>query len=63
MDLDPYGNVFVGKGDYRNEDAKGAKREVPKKPRFSETYSDLAKSPLRQEVTPGMGPIAIDIKR
>jgi len=62
-DLDIYGNVFVGRGNYRNEDQPGAVREVAKRPRFPEAYRDLAKTPLRQEVTPGMAPITIVVTR
>src|SRR5262245_50285588 len=62
-DLDVYGTVFVGRGNYRNEDKPGAPREVPKKPRFAEAYRDLAKTPLRQEVTSGMTPITIVVTR
>lgn len=62
-DLDIYGNVLVGKGDYRNEEKGGAVREVAKKPRFAEIYRDLAKTPLRQEVTPNMAPVNIVVTR
>jgi hypothetical protein len=61
-DLDLFGNVFVGRGDYRNEDGKGGQREVPKLARFPDMYGDLANTPLRQEVTPGMSPITLEIK-
>jgi hypothetical protein len=62
-DLDIYGSVLVGKGDYRNEDKGGGVREVAKKPRFAEIYRDLGKTPLRQEVTPGMAPVNIVVTR
>jgi len=62
-DLDIYGNVFVGKGNYRNEEKPGAPREVPKRPRFLEAFRDLGKTPLRQEVKPGMTPVAIEVAR
>lgn len=61
-DLDKFGNVFVGRGDYRTEDPKGPK-ETPTKARFGETYTNLARTPLLQEVKPGMGPVTIDIKK
>lgn len=62
-DLDVYGNVFVGKGNYRNEDKPGAVREVPKRPRFAEVFRDLGKTPLRQEITQGMAPVTITVTR
>ncbi len=61
-DLDVYGNVFVGRGDYRREDGKGGQLEVPKKNRFPEIFTDLGRTPLKQDVTAGMGPITIDVK-
>jgi hypothetical protein len=61
-DLDVYGDVFVGRGDYRSEDPKGPK-EVPKFPRFPAVYSDLSKTPFKQEVTASMGSIKLDIKK
>lgn len=61
-DLDPYGNVLVGRGDYRTDDPKGPK-ETPKKSRFGATYSNLAQTPVKEEVKPGMGPVTIDIKK
>jgi hypothetical protein len=61
-DLDRYGTAFVGRGEYRNEDPKGSK-EVPKLPRFPATYSDLTKPILVQEVTAGMQPITLTIKK
>jgi hypothetical protein len=61
-DLDVYGNVFVGRGNYRNEDGKGTKAEVPKKPRFDTQFTGLTTSPIRQEVKVGMPPITIEVK-
>ena len=62
-DLDLFGNKFVGRGEYKSEDKAGNPIPVPKKPRFSEIYSDLARTPIKQEVKAGMGPVAIDIKK
>ena len=61
-DLDVFGNVFVGRGDYRTEDPKGPK-ETPKKARFPDVNSDLAKTPHRFEVKPGMEHVVIDAKK
>jgi hypothetical protein len=61
-DLDVFGNVFVGRGDYRTDDPKGPK-ETPKKARFPDNYSNLAKTPFKQEVKSGMGPVTFDIKK
>ncbi len=61
-DLDRFGTVFVGRGDYRSEDPKGPK-EVPKLPRFAARYGDLANSPLRQPVSAGMGPIELTVQK
>ena len=61
-DLNVYGDVFVGRGDYRSEDPKGPK-EVPKFPRFPPAYSDLTHTPFRPEVTAGMGSVQLDIKK
>ena len=61
-DLEVYGTAFVGRGDYRSEDPKGPK-EVPKFPRFPAVYSDLTNTPFKQEVTAGMGPVALDVKK
>jgi len=61
-DLDTYGDVFVGRGDYRTEDPKGPK-EVPKFPRFPGAYSDLSNTPFKLEVKPGMEPVTLDVKR
>jgi len=61
-DLDVYGNVFVGRGDYRTEDPAGPK-ETPKYPRFGAVYSDLSNTPFRQEVIAGMAPVSFDIKK
>lgn len=61
-DLDLYGNVFVGRGDYRTEDPKGPK-ETPKIPRFPAVNGDLARTPLRVEVKPGMAPVTLDVKK
>ena len=61
-DLDIYGNVFVGRGDYRTEGPKGPK-ETPKNPRFGAVYSDLAKTPFKQEVTAGMGAVTFEVKK
>jgi len=60
-DLDVYGNVFVGRGDYRSEDPKGPK-EVPKFPRFAAVYSDLTKTPFKQQVTANTGPVTLEVK-
>ena len=62
-DLDTYGNVFVGRGDYRNDDKAGPPREVPKRPRFAEAYMNLAQTPLRVEVKPGMDAVTLDVKK
>ena len=61
-DLDTFGNVFVGRGDYRTDDPKGPK-ETPKKARFPENYSTLSQTPFQEEVKPGMGPVTYDIKK
>ena len=61
-DLDVFGNVLVGRSDYRTDDPKGPK-ETPAKPRFPDSYSSLAHSPLSQEVSPGMGPITLEIRK
>ncbi len=61
-DLDVFGNVFVGRGDYRTDDPKGPK-ETPKVARFSELYSNLGQTPLKEEVKPGMGPVTINVKK
>jgi hypothetical protein len=61
-DLDLYGDVFVGRGDYRSEDPKGPK-EVPKFPRFAAHYSTLSATPFKQEVTAGMSPVTFDVKK
>jgi hypothetical protein len=61
-DLNLFGDVFVGRGDYRSEDPKGPK-EVPKFPRFAAIYSDLANTPFKQEVTANMAPITLDVKK
>jgi len=60
-DLDLYGNVFVGRGDYRTEDPKGPK-ETPKKARFAPSYADLGQTSLRLEVKSGMEPVTLDVK-
>lgn len=60
-DLDVFGNVVVGRGDYRTDDPKGPK-ETPTKTRFADRFSSLASSPFSQEVKPGMGPVILDIK-
>lgn len=60
-DLDIFGNVFVGRGDYRSEE-EGKKREVPKKPRFPVLYTNLNDSPFRVEVKVGMEPVELEIK-
>lgn len=62
-DLDVFGNVFVGRGDYRKDDDGKISAEVPKKARFPDKYSDLAQTPFREEVKPGMGTVAFDIKQ
>src|SRR5262245_35167731 len=61
-DLDVFGNVFVGRKDYRTE-APGGPKETPRKVRFADTYSNLATTPFKQEVTSGMGPVTYDIKK
>jgi hypothetical protein len=61
-DLDVYGDVLVGRGDYRTEDPKGPK-EVPKFPRFAAVYSDLSQTSFKQEVTAGMGPVTLEVKK
>ena len=61
-DLDIFGNVLVGRGDYRTEDPKGPK-ETPMKTRFPDLYSSLSQSPFKEEVKPGMGPVTFDIKK
>ena len=61
-DLDVFGDVFVGRGDYRSEDPKGPK-EVPKFPRFPTAYSDLSQTPFKIEVKPGMDPVPLEIKK
>lgn len=61
-DLDIYGTVFVGRGDYRSDDPKGPK-EVPKIPRFSSNYSDLASTPFKQEVKANMSPVVLEVKK
>jgi hypothetical protein len=60
-DLDVFGNVLVGRGDYRTDDPGGPK-ETPKKARFADTYSSLSKTPFTAEVKPGMDPVTFDIK-
>ena len=62
VDLEPYGNVFVGRGDYRT-DAPGGPKETPKKARFPDTYSNLASTPFKQEVSAGMGALTFDVKK
>ncbi|HVL11965.1 MAG TPA: hypothetical protein VM529_05340 [Gemmata sp.] len=61
-DLDVYGTVFVGRGDYRSEDAKGPK-EVPKIPRVPAQYSDLSRTPLKLEVKAGVSPVTLEVKK
>ncbi len=61
-DLDLYGTAFVGRGDYRNDDGKGGQLPVPKLARFPEQFTRLDQTPLKQDVTPGMGSIVIDVK-
>jgi len=62
-DLEPYGTKFVGRGDYRAEDKAGQKVEVPKASRFAKHYSDLPKSPLKEEVKPGMAPVVLEVTK
>lgn len=62
-DLDVYGSVFVGRGNYRHEDEKGVPKEVPKIPRIPAVYSDLSKTPLKIEVKPGMEPVTLEVKK
>ena len=58
-----FGNVFVGRGDYRTEDPKGPK-ETPKKSAASPAaYSTLAKTPFKEEVKAGMRPVDLDVKK
>ncbi len=59
-DLDIYGNVFVGRGDYRSDEG-GVSKEVPKLPRFPATYSDLSQSPFKIEVKEPMEPVTLKI--
>jgi hypothetical protein len=61
-DLDTFGNVFVGRGDYRTDDPKGPK-ETPKVSRFPNTYENLANTPFKVEVKEGMSPVTLDVKR
>lgn len=61
-DLDVFGNVFVGRGNYRTE-APGGPKETPKTSRLPDTYSNLARTPVQVEVKPGMSPVTIDVKR
>lgn len=61
-DLDTFGNVLVGRGDYRTEDPKGPK-ETPTKSRLPAAYSDLAKTPVKEEVKPGMPAVVITVKK
>jgi hypothetical protein len=61
-DLDVFGNVIVGRGDYRTEDPKGPK-ETPMVPRFGKMYSELASTPFKEEVKPGMGPVKFEVKK
>ena len=61
-DLDVYGTVFVGRGDYRTEDPKGPK-EVPKFSRLPATYEKLASTPFKVEVKADMGPVTLDVKK
>jgi hypothetical protein len=60
-DLDIYGNVFVGRAEYRTE-GPGGPKETPKAARFPNAYSDLARTPVEVEVKPGMAPVTIDVK-
>ena len=60
-DLDVFGNVFVGRGDYRT-DAPGGPKETPRKARFSEKYTSLSGTPFKEEVKAGMGAVSIDVK-
>jgi len=62
-DLDIFGTKFVGRGDYRADDKLGQKVEVPKASRFGKQYSELPKSPLKQEVKAGMGPVVLEITK
>ena len=61
-DLDPFGNVVVGRGDYRTENPRGPK-ETPMRPRFSDTYSTLSRTPIQVEVKPGMSPVTVEVKK
>ena len=62
-DLDVYGSVFVGRGNYRHEDEKGVPKEVPKIPRIPSVYSDLSKTPFKIDVVPGMEPVKLEVKK
>lgn len=61
-DLDIYGNVLVGRGDYRSDDPKGPK-EVPKFPRFGKNFSDLSNTPFKQEVKPDMAAVKLEVTK
>jgi len=62
-DLDVYGDKFVGRAAYRKADERGVPVEVPKKPRFSERFSSLERTPFKPEVKEGMSPVELEIKR
>ena len=61
-DLDLFGTEFVGRKDYRTE-SPGGPKETPKKARFSDIYSNLANTPFKKEVAPGMEPVTFDLKK
>lgn len=60
-DLDVFGNVLVGRGNYRT-DAPGGPKETPKRPRFRDAYSNLSQTPFKIEVKEGMSPVTLEIK-
>jgi hypothetical protein len=62
-DLDTFGTVFVGRGNYRTEDSSKAPKETPKIPRFPAIYGDLPNTPFKVEVKEGMSPVTLDVKR
>jgi hypothetical protein len=61
-DLDRYGNVFVGRGDYRTEGPRGPKA-TPKLARFPARYSDLTNPALTHTVAAGMGPVELTVTK
>jgi hypothetical protein len=61
-DLDVYGNVFVGRGNYRTE-GPGGPKETPRVSRVPEAYTNLARTPVLVEVKPGMGAVTIEVRK